>query len=98
MVVGHRAILIGLGDDHVEAVDECGVSLRFVVPAAARRVVGEGLGVDALGGEDGERLASALSRRRRRARAAYLSTGRIEPAAGTAQMPETGLEPVTLGL
>ena len=34
---------VGLGDDRVEAVDEGDVPLRFVVPAAALSVVGEGL-------------------------------------------------------
>jgi hypothetical protein len=42
-----RSCGVGLGDDRVEAVNQCHVSLGFVVPAAALGVLGEGLGVDA---------------------------------------------------
>ena len=41
-----------LGDERVEAGDERAVTVGFVDPAASFGVGGEGLGVDALGGED----------------------------------------------
>jgi hypothetical protein len=45
---------VGVGDDRIEATDERGVSLGFVVAAAALGVAGERLSIDALGGQDGE--------------------------------------------
>ena len=49
-----RSSGLGLRDERVEAGDELAVTVGFSAPAAGGGVGGEGLGVDALGGEDDE--------------------------------------------
>ena len=89
-----------MADQRVEAFDEAAVASGFVAPAAGLGVLGQRLGVDALGGEDGKKRGLGAEVRAVladvRVGADALGGGAQAVAAGESGLDERQLAPVAV--